>query len=360
MRASACRDCRLRSALLAELGAVLDLRARSRPALVKLLDCGDLELIELIGGRRKEALRRAHTQGALGAGCPRAAAVCIHDGRFPGRLRAPSAPRLLYHAGDVGLLKQSDRLPAVALLGTKRPSAYGFEMAHTLAYTLSCSGVLVVTLLADGIARAAREGAERSIRGAVVVSASGLQAPRAVHATRDRPRSCIAAELPPGCPGRRWGAVAAERTVVGLADVALVVEAASARELFAVELARARGVRMAAVPGRATSPLSRGPLELLRTGATLVRSAEDVLELLGPPETSAARASRAPRLPSRLARLLDRVGCGEETPERLLAGSDAGEVLLGLAELELMGRVRRTPEGRYIAAAAGTNMFLSR
>ncbi|HUH81918.1 MAG TPA: DNA-processing protein DprA, partial [Solirubrobacteraceae bacterium] len=350
MTTPACRDCLLRSTLLGELSAVIDLRARDRSRLVQLLGREDLELIELLGGSRREALRRAHREGLLAPGCSQAAAVCVHHRLFPRRLHGPGGPRLLYTDGDGCLLHESDRRPAVALLGTQRPSDYGVEMAYALAHSLAHEGVLVVTVLADGVARAARSGAEHTGRGAVMLSGNGLAVPTAVDARPPaagaRPRGCVAAELPPGCPGRRWGGLAAERTAVELADVVVVVEAESEGELFAIEVARAKGGPVAAVPGRATAPLSQGPLELLRAGASLVRSGEDVLGLLGRPPGRSPRRGGDPGLSAPLARLLDRIGSGQETPDRLLSGTDASEVLLGLAQLELMGRVRRTRDGR--------------
>ena len=124
--------------------------------------------------------------------------------------------------------------------------------------------------------------------------------------------SCVAGELPPESSGRRWGRLAAERTVVSLSDLVLVVEAERADELFAVELARATEGRIAAVPGRATAPPARGPLELLRAGASLVRAADDVLELFGRP-VAPSTTSAIEHLPRRLSQVLDRVGSDSDT-----------------------------------------------
>ena len=340
---------------------MLDLRARDRSRLIELLAREDRELISLLGGRRREALGSAHRLGELSSDCARADAVCIHHRLFPRRLRAPSAPRLLYTEGDGRLLGEGEQRPVVALLGTRRPSDYGVEMAHALSYALTCSGVLVVTLHGDGIPRgiprAARAGAEQAGHGAVLLSGNGLEATWTVDArrpaARSRAGSCLAGELPPGCRGRRWGGLAAERTVVQLSDLVLVVEGESAHELFAVELAAASGTRIAAVPGRVTAALARGPLELLAGGAALVRCAEDVLELLERPASRTTPPAGDGALPLRLARVLHRVGSGQETPEQLLSGADRAQVLLALAQLELMGRVRRTPDGRYLATANG-------
>ncbi len=334
---------------------MLDLRARDPSQLIGLLAREDTELIELLGGRRREELRRAHHDGRLTSAGGRTSAICVHDRSYPRRLRVAGAPRLLYTEGDGGLLQGSDEHPTVALLGTSRPSDYGVEMARSLAGTLAASGVLVVLPHDDGIARAAREGAERAGCGAVVLSGDGLHPTRSASlislAAPEPSRSCLAAELPPAVRGRRWGRLAAERTAVHLSDVVLVVESESACDLLAVELAREGVARIAAVPGRATSPLSRGPLELLAGGAALVRSAQDVVALLGRPESPPRPVTHPPRLPTRLARLLDRVGSGQERPEQLLAGGRPERILVELAELELMGRVRRTRDGRYLATA---------
>ena len=139
-----------------------------------------------------------------------------------------------------------------------------------------------------------------------------------------------------------------------LSDLVLVVEAERADELFAIELARATEGRIAAVPGRATAPPARGPLELLRAGASLVRSADDVLELFGRP-VAPSTTSAIEHLPRRLSQVLDRVGSGLESPEQLLPGGDRGEILLALTELELIGCVRRTRDGRYIATAQSSS-----
>jgi DNA processing protein len=167
--------------------------------------------------------------------------------------------------------------------------------------------------------------------------------------------ACIVSELPAGADGRRWAAVAAERTVARLADVTVVVEAdASLRDLTGATIAQALGGTVAAFPGRVTSPVSRGTNALLMDGAHLVRCAHDVLELLPdcPDEAAIAGTAVPTHLEPRLAEVLERVGAGTDTPERLIAGArDAGEVLLALSELELIGLLTRGDGGRYVPRA---------
>jgi DNA processing protein len=116
---------------------------------------------------------------------------------------------------------------------------------------------------------------------------------------------------------------------------------------------------VAAIPGRVTSPLSHGTNALLMDGASLVRGPRDVLELLfelsdarpkgRPCGALAAGAVRPVRLRPTLARVLDRVGAGYDTPDKLTrAGVDARQVLPALTELELTGLLSRGDGGRYL------------
>jgi DNA processing protein len=165
-------------------------------------------------------------------------------------------------------------------------------------------------------------------------------------------RGCAVSELPDGCPGRRWGPVAAERAIARLATVTVVVEAGGQpRELAGALIARATGGTLAALPGRVTSPGARGTNALLMDGAQLVRGVKDILDLL---PARAARAScgavrERAELEPHLVELLERVGDGIDTPEKLIGGaSNAGEVLLALTELELMSLLGRGEGGRYV------------
>jgi DNA processing protein len=340
--------------LLAELSGVLDFRAGDRVRLIELLAGDEDDLIENLGGSRKAELRAA-VAGLRGddptAGAP---AVCRHDPAFPSSLRAPGSPRMLHLMGSSGSLC-ARASPAVTLCGSQRPSDYGIEMARGLARAAAASCVRIVTVLLDGIARAARMAAAEGGGARVIVSGGGF-APAGQHRARRLPAllaegGCAVAELPPGCSGRRWGRIAAERTAVELSDLVIVVEAEeSPADLFVAELARSRGRPLAAVPGKSTSHLARGPLALLRDGATLVRDGDDVLELLdrqGTPGDRSARASSGSRLPRRLRLVLEEVGAGRDTPHQLLAGGDPAGALVALTELELMGRIRRGRGGRY-------------
>ena len=126
-------------------------------------------------------------------------------------------------------------------------------------------------------------------------------------------------------------------------------------ELAGARIAKALGRTVAAVPGRVTSRASCGTHALLMEGAALVRGPEDALELLDKRDTPhrMTGALKANRLEPRLKATLEQVGAGRDTPAKLTAGSaDAGEVLLTLSELELMGLPTRGDGGRYVPRAS--------
>lgn len=252
--------------------------------------------------------------------------------------------------------------PVVAIVGSRRPTDYGMEMASSLARGLAASGVTVVSGLANGIAAAAHAGALEVDGPTVSVMAGGVDVVQPVGRRglyeRVIARGCAVAEPPCGCPPRRWCEPARARTIVGLARLTIVVEAdENPRELMEARVAGALGQTVAALPGRVTSPVSRGTNALLMAGAPLVRGPKDVLDLLygvGAPGLDAPRARGSgacvpAKLQPRLRRTLELVGAGRDTPGKLASeGADPGETMLALAELELMGLLGRGDGGRYV------------
>jgi DNA processing protein len=229
-------------------------------------------------------------------------------------------------------------------------------VARSLARGLAGSGITVVAGLTDGIALAAHSGVLEAGGACLAVAGRGLEVvrPRRQRSLTERlcESGCAVSELPSDCDGRRWGPVAAERIVVRLAELTVVVEADdTARELAVAHLAGALGRRLAAVPGRVSSRASRGTNALLVDGAPPVRGPEDVLELLHVNRAALPRLTRPPRagLEPRLAEVLERVGEGRDKPDQLAGvDEDIGDVLLALSELELMGLLARGDGGRYL------------
>jgi DNA processing protein len=362
----ACVSCLRRSWLLSALSGPLEYCARDRSRLIELLALADDELLAAVAGSRIAELKARYKRFPTGerAHDLHAQSVCRHRRGYPQALNGPAAPHMLDVAGAAGRLATLAEAPVVAILGSRAPSDYGIEMARSLARGLTASGVTVAAELSDGIAIAAHTGALDAGGGTVAVMGGGLDvscpARRRSLYERIKRHGCAVSELPRDCRGRRWGRLASERIVVELAALLIVVEAEQTSEdLAGARIARAVGRAVAAIPGRVTSPLSRGTHSLLMDGVNLVRGPRDVLELLYRIGASRpdGRVSPEPRagsephaaLEPRLKATLEQVGTGYDTPDKLTrAGLDCAEVLLALSELELMGLLARGDGGRYV------------
>lgn len=359
---SACHSCARRAWLLGALNGRLEYAGRDPERLVELLELPDEELTRAVGGAETEQLLGRYAEFApeeapLVAGVQR---LCHHDPGFPATLRqGRGAPRLLHVAGGLQRLGRLAREPAVAIVGTRAASDYGMEVAHGLARGLAASGVTVVSGLAEGIAAAAHAGALEGRGPTVTVTAGGVDVChpaswRALH-RRLLETSCVLAELPCGQRPRSWCHTARGRIVVALAQMVIVVEAGERPgEMLQARLATMSGTMLAAVPGRVSSPVSRGPHVLLRAGAQLVRDPQDVLDALhgvGLKPSKGAREMplRDPPLGPDLRTVLDQIGAGRDTLGKLLAtGVAERETLLALAQLELNGAIVRGDAGRYV------------
>jgi DNA processing protein len=358
---SACARCLRRAWLLAQLSGPLDCNCRSDGRLIDLLALDDEELMSALAGRRLSELRAGHARFQAGelAQVDSVAEICRHDPGYPRGLLAPIAPPMLFAAAGVKRLTRLTARPVVAIVGTGKATDYGIETAGTLARGLAASGVTVAGELADGIGRAALAGALEAGGELVAVLDGGLDVAVAARSrsllVQVKRSGAAVSELPCGTHRRRWTAAAAMRVVAALAMVTVVVEADdSARELAGARIAQALGRTVAAVPGRVTSRASCGTHALLREGSHLVAGAEDVLDLLydARPPTRAS-SDRQPPLEARLRAVLESVGAGLDTPQKLIgSGDDPGELLQALSELELLGLLARGDGGRYVARDA--------
>jgi DNA processing protein len=355
-----CPACLRRAWLLETLSARLAYRAREPERLLQALALGDKELIEAIGGRRKQELLERHAQFQRNQLPPTEGVrrICRHHPRYPLASRsADDAPRMLHVAGNIERMHELLAQPTVAIVGTRRASDYGMEVAYGLARGLAASGITVVSGLAEGIAAAAHQGALQAGARTVTVMAGGVDVAnpaswRGLH-RRIAAEGCALAELPCGAPVRGWCHVARARVVAALARIVIVVEARERpTELLHARLADAAGTAVAAVPGRVSAPAARGPHQLLREGALLVCDPQDVLDALygaGVHQVAVSRSVQGGRLQA----VLDQVGSGNDTVAKLTAadtleGLPAHEVLVALAELELGGAVARGDGGRYV------------
>lgn len=273
----------------------------------------------------------------------------------------PDPPASLFVRGHdlTGVLE----LPAVAVVGARRCSAYGREIAEAIAFAVASRAFAVVSGAALGIDAAAHRGALAAGGPTIAVLGSGIDV--------DHPRSnrtlireiaergSVVSEYPPGRPALPRQFPARNRIVASLACAVVVVEGAeSSGSLITAEFALELGRDVLAVPGPVTSPLSRVPHDLIREGATLVRSAADVLDVVGAGvgwsrgEARGESASAGLEFTADERHVLDRLA-GAATVDAVAAsaGLPASRTLAVLSGLELRGIVRAVG-GRYERTAA--------
>jgi DNA processing protein len=359
---SGCDACLRRSWLVAVLaGRIEHARLNRSGKLRRLLALEDDRLIRAVDGGDEifAALERFDVTAARRA-CADAglAVVCRHEPAYPAALRdLEDAPAALHVAGRLERFLEltTPAQPAAAIVGARRATPYGLEVARALARGLASAGVTVVSGLALGADAAAHTGALDAGGPTIAVLAGGAERPyppskRRLY-ERVREAGCVVSEMPPGATARRWCFPARNRIIAGLAGVTIVVEAAErSGSLITAEMARDLGRDVAAVPGPVTSTLSGGTNALLKDGAAIVRSAEDALDLACGVGGWAERPA-AEQVPDRLRGLLDDVRHGHDTLDALAgAGHQVTAVMAGLGELELLGQLRVLPGGRYAVA----------
>jgi DNA processing protein len=352
----ACAGCLARSWLIDRLSGPLD---RVRANLEAVLALPDEQLIAAVAGRRQGDVAEELEQLDLERLRAKSAAagielICRCDPGYPARLLALDAPPAVLHViGGLGHALDLLAGDPVALVGARRASGYGLEVARSLGRGLAAAGITVISGMALGIDSAAHAGALAAQGPTAAVLPAGADRPypasrRALH-RRIAAAGAVVSELPAGASVRRWSPPARNRIIAGLAAMTVVVEAAErSGALLTAACARELGRPLGAVPGRVTSPLAAGPNGLIRAGATVVERAQDVLdELFGQGVVRSAERARPP-LTGELERLLHALGAGHDTLAALArAGFDADRVLAGLSALELMGYVRREAGGRF-------------
>lgn len=179
------------------------------------------------------------------------------------------------------------RRPTVAIVGSRKPTAYGLELAYRLAYDAAAAGAVVVSGLAYGIDAAAHKAALEAGGCTIAVLAHGLDTiypPRHQQLAKQIVSSggALMSEYPEGTPPYKAHFLARNRIVSGMCDVLVVVEAASrSGTLSTAAHALNQGKTVCAIPGNVTSATSAGCNALIRQGATLLRDSRDLLEELG-------------------------------------------------------------------------------
>ncbi len=202
---------------------------------------------------------------------------------YPDRLKVHRGmPKGLY---VIGRLPDPKR-PAVAIVGARRSSVYGNEIARRFARELARAGVQIISGMAWGIDGKAHEGALEAGGDTFAVFGCGVDIcyPSGHQALYEKlvERGGVLSEYPPGTPPRPGHFPMRNRLISGLSDLVLVVEAKEkSGSLITADLALEQGKDVYAVPGRLNDALSRGCLSLIRQGAGLADSPRVLLEALG-------------------------------------------------------------------------------
>jgi len=273
--------------------------------------------------------------------------LTLGDPAYPPRLlQSPDPPVLLYVQGAPAILLA----PAIAVVGSRHPTPQGLDNARAFSRALSAQGYVVVSGLALGIDGAAHEGALMGTAGTVAVVGTGLDR---VYPPKHRElahriagHGVLVSEFAPGTPALAEHFPQRNRIIAGLSLGTLVVEAAlPSGSLITARLASEAGREVFAIPGSIHAPQSRGCHFLLKQGAKLVETAEDIVEeLRGQQQRQVPLPLDEPADP-----LLCALGHDPVTLDALMArtGASAAELTVRLLELELEGSVARLPGGLY-------------
>lgn len=287
--------------------------------------------------------------------------VIVGDAEYPEALAAiPDAPPVLSIRGNAGLLKRT----AIGVVGARNASTNGRRFAEGLARDLANAGVVVASGLARGIDAAAHAGALEGGTAAVLAGGVDVIYPRENAALYDTicERGVILSEMPPGTEPLARHFPSRNRIISGLSLGIVVVEAAlRSGSLITARLAGEQGREVFAIPGSPLDPRSRGANDLIRNGATLAESAEDILEgirsmrgkQLGEPRqdefsTEDNPASDDEKLDAARAAVLECLGPTPVSVDAVIrdTGLPAGTVWTILLELELAGKLERQPGGK--------------
>jgi DNA processing protein len=292
---------------------------------------------------------------------------------FPALLaRSPSPPAALFVDGDPDLLWY----PQIAVIGSRNPTAAGRDHARAFAGALARSGLVVTSGMADGVDAEAHRAALAVGRPTVAVVGCGLDIvyPRKHRALAAEiaAAGAVVSEFPLGVEPRPDHFPRRNRIIAALSLGTLVIEASlRSGSLITARLASEAGREVFALPGSIHNPLARGCHRLIRDGAKLVETAEEIVEELGPLAVELggllrARLEMAPSHPQNPSgktasqeddadyrRLLDALGHDPATVDELVqrSGLTVEAVSSMLLMLELQGRVASGGGGRYVLAA---------
>lgn len=312
-------------------------------------------------------LAREEMAGAADAGVT---VVSVADASYPTRLKEIyDPPAILYVRGDAELLTK----PGIAVVGTRHPTPYGSGMAERLACDLASQGLVIISGMARGVDTASHRGAIAAKGKTVAVFGTGVDVIYPKENSRLSEQilalgGALISEFPLGTFAAPQNFPIRNRILSGMSVGVLVVEAAEySGTRITARLALEQNRDVFAVPGNVTNKNSWGPNTLIKQGAKLVATWEDVWEdlptevrlALTPPASSESQASSAASLfpddglPPHEKLLLSLLKADEATHidelvEKLESQMSSSEIFAALFELELTGKVRQMPGKNFV------------
>jgi DNA processing protein len=335
-------------ALLKAFGGPAEVIAASRASLTRLVGA---ELASTIAqGAAPDQLSRSLVWLAE----PGHALLAWDDAGYPSALLTiGDPPPVLHYAGRLELLNR----PALAIVGSRNATPQGRDNAEAFAAALSAAGLTIVSGLAQGIDAAAHRGGLAGAGNSVAVVGTGIDriypAANKALAHRLAEEGGLLSQFTLGTPPLPGNFPRRNRVISGLVRGVLVVEATlNSGSLITARFAAEQGREVFAIPGSIHSPFSKGCHRLIKEGAKLVETAQDVLEELGlapAGDSDRALTGSAAAPDGDAARVLAALG-HDPVDVDLLAertGLDAGAIAVALVELELAGQVAPLPGGAF-------------
>jgi DNA processing protein len=336
--------------LLSQFGLPENVLAARRADLAQYAGADALQSLD------SDAVARAVDQALAWLAQPGRAIVTLADAAYPRLLlEIADPPPLLYCHGRTELLNQ----PALAVVGSRNATAQGASNAEQFARSFSAAGLTIVSGLAQGIDAAAHRGGLAADGSTIAVLGTGVDnlypQANAPLAAQIAEHGLLVSEFALGTQAFAHNFPRRNRLISGLAQGCLVIEAALASgSLITARSAAEQGREVFALPGSIHSPLSKGCHALIKSGAKLVESAEDVLSELGAFRRTGFASTRSRPAASdagdgSMEPLLGIMGFDPVDVDSLCAraGMPAERVSAELLRLELDGRVAALPGGRY-------------
>lgn len=305
-----------------------------------------------------ERLKHLHTRSAIDSLVDELERKNVHllfqdDAAYPSQLLAiDDPPYLLYYAGRISCLA----MPMVALVGTRRASTYGQEMAQMLAHGLCEAGVCVVSGLARGIDAAAHQGTLAAGGHTIGILGSGINRPYPPEHTPMLKKiaggiGLVLSEYPLDAEPAAFHFPHRNRIISGLSSGVVFVEGRiRSGGMLTVATALQQGREVFAIPGRVGTLGSEGPHTILREGARIVTCAQDILDDLGltSEATHSVNEALAP-LSAVQQRILAALSVEplDITALAMQTGTDGNGLISELGVLEILGRVRREAGNRF-------------